>query len=120
MEILEPWFATSDSRLVDELRREIPASHALEATELSVIAYRKDRDDVCYALNDGSGRVAAVHLTYRKTRETNPVFPITRFFQSLQLWLEYMEACHAAWFEDDPDGQLWLKEQELWDAARKN
>jgi hypothetical protein len=120
MEIFEPWFATSDSRFVDELRREIPAGHALEATELSPVAYRKDRDGVAYALNDGSGRLAVVHLTLCKNRETNPAYPRARIFDSLELWLEYMQATHAAWVENDADGQLWLKQQMLWDAAQKN
>ncbi|MGA2886681.1 MAG: hypothetical protein ABSE51_01415 [Terracidiphilus sp.] len=120
MEILEPWFATSDSRLVDELHREIPSGHVLKTVELSVVARRKDCDEVLYALNDGFGRMAIVHLTHCKTRETNPVFPKTRIFESLKLWLEYMQAVHAAWVEDDPNGQLWLKERKLWDATPKN
>jgi len=120
MEILEPWFATSNSRFVDELNREMPSGHALEAVDISAVAHRKDCDDVLYALNDGSGRVAVVHLTYCKTRETNPTVPKTRIFESLKSWLKYMQAAHAAWVEGDLDGQLWMKEQKLWEAAPKN
>jgi hypothetical protein len=31
-----------------------------------------------------------------------------------------MQAAHAAWVEGDLDGQLWMKEQKLWEAAPKN
>ncbi len=119
MEVFGPWFATSDSRIVDEFHREMPAGHILEAVDLSAIAYRKDRDEVLYALNDGSGRLAAVHLTYCKTREKDPKFPRTWIFENSERWLEYMHAAHAAWAEEDPDGKLWLNEQRLWDAAKK-
>ncbi|HEY1254932.1 MAG TPA: hypothetical protein VGF01_09145 [Terracidiphilus sp.] len=120
MEILEPWFATSNSRFVDELNRELPSGHILNAVELSTVAHRKDCDDVLYAFNDGTGRVAVVHLTYCKTRETNPAVPKTRIFESLEFWLEYMQAAHAALVDEDSDGQLWLRAQKLLGAAQKN
>jgi hypothetical protein len=118
MEILSPWFESANSRLVDELYRELPPGHVLENVEVSVVARRHDCDDVLFTLNDGSGRLAAVHLTWKKTRETIPTYPNTRIFQNFDLWLEYMQAAHDASAQDDPDGQLWLKEQELWNRAQ--
>lgn len=117
MQILEPWFATTGLQLVEELRRELSPGHVLEGIEVSAIGQRKDRDDVLYALQDGSNRLAVVHLTYSKSRETRSSYPITRVFANLELWLEYMSACHAAWVEEDPDGRLSLREIELWDKA---
>ena len=118
MEFLEPWFENSDSKLVDELHREMAPGHVLESQNLSIVANRRDCDEFLYAINDGSGRFAAVHLTWRKNRERLQRLPRTRIFTP-QLWLEYMEAAHAEWVEDDPDGQLWLKQQKLWDSAEK-
>lgn len=117
MQILEPWFATTDLRLVEELRRELRPGHVLEGIEVSAIGQRKDRDDILYALQDGSNRVAVVHLTYSKSSETSPSYPTTRLFANLELWLEYMSACHAAWVQEDSDGLLSLKEMELSDKA---
>ena len=118
MEFLEPWFANSDSRLVDELHREMARGHELENLDLKIVANRRDCDEFLYAINDGSARLAAVHLTWSKKREKIPNLPRTRIF-GVELWLEYMGAAHAEWVEDDPDGQLWLKQQKLWDSAQK-
>ena len=119
MEFLTPWHARTDSQIVDELHREMAPGHVLENVDLSAIAYRQDCDEVLYAFNDGSRRFAAVHLTFCKTRETNPMWPRTWIFESAEKWLEYMHVEHSAWKEEDPDGQLWLKARELWDAAQK-
>lgn len=117
MEILVPWIECSDSSLVDELRREIGEGHVLEGIELSIVARRQDRDDFLYAFNDESGRVAVVHLTWRKTRETNPKWPRTRILESMEVWSEYMLAAHSAFAEADPDGAFSLKEEDLWTSG---
>jgi len=119
MEFLEPWSEVSGPGLVDELRREMASGHVLENLDLAALARRQDCDDVLYALNDGSGRLAVVHLTYRSTRETNPSFPSTTMIKELNLWSAYMQALHAAWMAEDLDSPLWLKERELWDFARE-
>lgn len=121
MEILEPWSATSDVHILDEFRREMAPGHVLEDIELSPVARRKDCDDVLFALDDGSGRFAVVHLTFSKSRERDSRFPRTWFFKDRETFFEYMEAAHAVWAgeREDPDGQLWLKEQRMLDAARK-
>jgi hypothetical protein len=49
MEFLEPWSANSDSRLVDELRREMAPGHVLENLDLKIIANRRDCDEFLYA-----------------------------------------------------------------------
>src|ERR1700734_3810275 len=118
MEILEPWSANSDSRLIDEFRREMAPGHVLEAVELSPVAYKKGCDEALYALDDGSGRFAVVHLTFSKAREKDPKLPLTWIFESPEQWLNYMRAAHAAWAEEDPDGELCLREWLLREAAR--
>ncbi|MGD0097065.1 MAG: hypothetical protein ABSB60_11250 [Terracidiphilus sp.] len=119
MEILEPWTASSDSRLIDELRREMALGHVLEAIELSPVACKPACDEAVYALNDGSGRFALVHLTFGMTREKSPKLPLTWIFDGLEQWLDYMRAVHASWAEEDPDGELCFREYRLLDAARK-
>jgi len=47
------------------------------------------------------------------------MLPRTWIFENVEQWLEYMRVEHAAWMEEDPDGQLWLKARKLWDAAQK-
>jgi len=68
-----PWqqLGTSDA-LMSELHRELAPGHALFGVPLNAIARRLDSDDVLVSLNDGSGRVALVHLTWRgKPERTN-------------------------------------------------
>ena len=121
MVFLEPWFAYTDERILDELRRELAPGHILEGVGLSPIAYRKDCDEVLFGLEDGSGRIAAVHLTFSSSRERDPNLPKTWIFEDCTTCLEYMQAAHASWAgeEKDPDGQFWLKEQQMLNAARR-
>lgn len=72
--------------LESELRRELGAGHVLADRKSRVIARRDDRDDILIELPDEPGRVAVVHLTYRGTREPNPIWPETRFHESIVAW----------------------------------
>jgi hypothetical protein len=102
---------------IEELLREISPEHILNGIDVSLVAIRKDCDDVLFALNDGSSRFAVVHLTWSGKRETNLKSPGTRIFADFQLWLEYMNATHKAFAEPDIDGQLWLNKQEVWNRS---
>jgi hypothetical protein len=83
MSWLTPWEAAEDTAAgVEELRRELPASHVLFRVPVHALAYRQDRDDFLFALDDGTHRVAAVHLTYNV--EHNPLWPDTEIFASLE------------------------------------
>jgi len=121
MDFLKPWDASSDIRHLQELRREMAPGHILEGIAVSPIAYRNDRDEVTFAMDDGSGRWAIVHFGLPKEREKDPRFPATWIFENWETVNEYMEAAHAAWTgaEKDPDGQFWLKEQQMLSTARK-
>ena len=85
MNFTEPWYAESNTIFVNELRNEITSGHALCDFNISVLARRHDRDDVLFALNDGSNRVAVVHLTWKN--EQNPAWPKAMLFESLEAWL---------------------------------
>lgn len=84
---LLPWCEADQSErsgLETQLAREIAPGHVLEGVEVRLIARRQDTDDALFALADG--RVAEVHLTWRRTRETNSRWPGTAVFESLEQW----------------------------------
>jgi hypothetical protein len=58
--------------LLAELRRELPAAHPLASLPLRAVGRRSDCDDVLFAVEDGSGRVMTVHLTWRGSQEVLP------------------------------------------------
>jgi len=68
-----------------ELPRELATGHPLFGLPLTAIYRRNDDDDVLFQVNDGSGRVAEVHLTWRGDMEKLP-WPISRFFESFDDW----------------------------------
>lgn len=83
MEWLIPWHSsTSPANGVDELLREVPRGHVLWGIGVRSLAYRQDCDDVLFALEDGSFRVAVVHLSFQA--EKNLRWPETEIFSSLQ------------------------------------
>ena len=90
MSFLLPWIAADNPLLVKELQRELPPGHVLHGIPVSVIARRQDSDDVLFALNDGTGRVAAVHLTW--SVESDPEWPQTSVYPGLESWYETMRA----------------------------
>ena len=81
MDWLEPWDKSDETQLVDELSREMCIEHILWNLPLYIIGRRADCDDVLFGLNDGSGRVAVVHLTYR--RESSPQWPKVEMFSNI-------------------------------------
>jgi hypothetical protein len=62
-----------------ELRREMPAGHALHGREVRAVARRDDRDDVAFEVA-GAG-LCVVHLTWQ--RETDPRWPHASFVECL-------------------------------------
>lgn len=83
MEWLVPWHASEDpDQGVAELKRELPPAHRLTGIPVRAIAYRQDCDDILFALEDGTGRVAVVHLTFAV--EQDPRWPDTEIFDSVQ------------------------------------
>ena len=91
---LEPWYPVDEfgpekavemaAALEKQFRREICCSHVLHGESVSLIARRADTDDVLFAL--AGGRVAEVHLTWRRGTEPDPRWPDTRIFASLEEW----------------------------------
>lgn len=100
MEWLEPWYsivgnAAQVQAMEAELRRELGWGHPLFGVPVRAVGRRADRDDVLFALEDGTGRVAVVHLTWTYSPPERPPWPATAVFESWEAWAaEGMQADH--------------------------
>lgn len=95
---LAPWYPIEDediaAALVRQLAIELSAQHVLHGESVRLLARRGDTDDALFALN--GGRVAEVHMTWRKSAETDPRWPATAIFASLDDWAKQsMAPLHA-------------------------
>jgi hypothetical protein len=95
---IEPWQPMETQAEADALRaelsRELPPAHPLSGLPLRAIGRRVDGDDVLFAIEDGSGRVASVHLTWRGAQEVLP-WPSTTLHQDLSSWAEAARRAEA-------------------------
>jgi hypothetical protein len=100
MEWLVPWHSIADETaeaagLERELSRELSAGHRLCGVPVRALGRRQDCDDVLFALEDGTGRVAVVHLTWTQSPPDKPPWPATGIYRSFEAWLaEGMRADH--------------------------
>jgi len=79
---LTPWHAEQSLQATVELAREVGPGHLLWQVPVRVLARRQDCDDVLFALEDGTGRVAVVHLTWQI--EHDPRWPSIELFDDLE------------------------------------
>src|SRR5688500_3538290 len=91
MEWLVPWHSLGadpgrTANLERELQSELSAGHLLFDVPVKALASRQDRDDVLFALQDGTGRVAVVHLTWTRSPPERPPWPSASIFPSLESW----------------------------------
>lgn len=91
MEWLVPWHPVGDDPtqvigMERELKRELSAGHPLFGLPVKTLARRQDCDDVLFALQDGTGRVAVVHLTWTHSPPEHPPWPGVTLFPSLERW----------------------------------
>jgi hypothetical protein len=86
---VEPWqpieAPAEAGALLAELLRELPPAHPLAGLPLRAVGRRPDCDDVLFAVEDGSGRVASVHLTRRAAQEVLP-WPVSSLYDDLSAW----------------------------------
>ena len=93
-----PWHPVAiDSNQVagmeNELRRELSVGHPLFGLPVRTLGRRQDCDDVLFAIEDGSGRVAVVHLTWTSCPPERPPLPGTSILPNLEAWaVEGMQA----------------------------
>jgi len=101
MEWLVPWQSVADKTaqaagLEHELSRELSAGHPLYGVPVRALGRRQDCDDVLFALDDGTGRVAVVHLTWTHSLPDKPPWPVTAVYRSFEAWVaEGMRADHG-------------------------
>ncbi len=89
MEWLEPWRPVAGEEatgLERVLRREVGRDHALHGLPVRALARRDDCDDVLFAIEDGTGRVVDVHLTWTHDPPERAPWPITIVFSSVEVW----------------------------------
>jgi hypothetical protein len=99
---LIPWRPFPDGNPEDGLARELYSElcprHALFGIRARPIGGRQDCDDALFELLDGSGRFAAVHLTYAQHPEPDPQWPDTEIFRD---WADFvrkrMQPDHDEW-----------------------
>jgi len=100
VEWLVPWHSVADNgaqvaAMQQELARELSASHPLFGLRVRTLARRQDCDDVLFVVDDGSGRVAVVHLTWTHSPPEKPPWPITCLYPSFETWVaECMRSDH--------------------------
>lgn len=92
MEWLTPWYsiaheAEQAAAMVRELYRELGDGHQLYGLTLQAVGRRVDCDDVLFAINDGSERVAVVHLTWVRSPPDRPPWPITSVYRNFADWM---------------------------------
>jgi hypothetical protein len=100
---LEPWGSTEDSHvragLEAQLALELGPRHVLYGIRCRLIARRDFTDDALFSLPDG--KIAEVHMTWSKQMETDPRWPGTAVFASLEEWArERMIPLHQEWLAD--------------------
>jgi hypothetical protein len=92
MEWLAPWYSIANipdqmAGMERELRRELSAGHPLHGLPVRALGRRQDCDDVLFALEDGTGRVAVVHLTWTQSPPERPPWPATTVYPSFEGWV---------------------------------
>ena len=81
-----PWVWLPDAQEFSrELIRECPIGHPLHGISCQVLARREGCDDFLFRIDDGSGWLSVVHLTWHI--ETSLEFPHAVFFSSLSDFL---------------------------------
>lgn len=100
MQWLVPWHSVADNAaqaaaMERQLGRELSSGHPLFGLPVRTLAHRQDCDDVLFAVEDGAGRVAVVHLTWTQNPPDQPPFPRTVLYPNLAVWAsEAMQSDH--------------------------
>lgn len=93
MEWLIPWQpvvydAAQMAGLAEQLSRELAVGHPLYGLPMRTLARRQDCDDVLFAIDDGSGRVAVVHLTWTRNLPERPPYPWAILYPNFTAWVD--------------------------------
>lgn len=92
VDLSAPWVLVKGweekKRLLDEITRELPSGHVLEGEQLVPVARREDCDDVLFVIPRDM-RLAVVHLTWSRGRETDPRWLHTMIVDGWSEWGSY-------------------------------
>ena len=90
MQFLEPWMPVGAGapQIEKELAAELGTSHPLKGRDMRAVAVRQDCDDVLFVSADHPKVVAVIHLTYANRPESDPRWPETTLFESMEDLLE--------------------------------
>jgi hypothetical protein len=88
VEWLEPWTSYRSEGFEEELRKEVNSQHPLFGRRAITVGRREDCDDVLFLLPDNPDPLAVVHLTWSMKTLRDSRYPTTRFFRSLDDWIE--------------------------------
>jgi hypothetical protein len=89
LEFLEPWVSASDDSLIHaELQKELSNAHILFQKELVLVGRSLQTDDFLFKIDNSDFEYCIVHLTWSSKKETNPIFPSTKFYKN---WEEFVE-----------------------------
>jgi len=81
--------------------------HILWGRELQAIGRRLDSDDVLFEICEDVKQYAEVHLTYASMPESNPEFPWTTLFSSIDDWIcRGMMKDHREWIHGQDSDEL--------------
>jgi hypothetical protein len=89
---LGPWRKIPEDRRLGyqtELMKEVGPGHPLWDVPLRVCATRTDGNEIMCSIDDGSKRVAVVHLTWSGVSES-PRYPTTRFFGTFERFIMHV------------------------------
>ena len=110
-----PWEWHHAPTLSEELASECSSGHPLHGISCTPIAIRAPYGDYLFQLNDGSSRVAAVHLTWRP--ETKPEYPSCEIYSGMadffarRAWPD--AACETLdRRKETPVPQIWILEDD--------
>jgi hypothetical protein len=101
VEWLVPWHSVADDPsqvegMEQELSRELSAGRSLFGLQMRTLARRQDCDQVLFAVEDGTGRVAVVHLTWTGSAPEQRPLPDATVYPSIEARaVEGMGAHHS-------------------------
>src|SRR5713226_9639112 len=101
MEWLVPWYSIADDSdeaayMDRELCRELVEGHPLYGLAVRTLGRRQDCDDVLFSLEDGTGRIAVVHLSWTRNPPDPLPCPHTRIYRNFETWvIERMRPDHG-------------------------
>ena len=86
----DPWCKVQQhsDNLECELLKEVSNRHPLYGCRATPLAQRSDSDDVLFEITGAQSPYAVVHLTWSGETESDPRWPHTIFFDSIDAWVE--------------------------------